>query len=86
MESDGRIRRGRAEQEIVPFAFTGVSVAHPRLFAGSPDGPFSMNVVWSRAIAAGRAYGLRLDGVWMHVGTPAALADAEQCLSDQRVG
>jgi MurNAc alpha-1-phosphate uridylyltransferase len=86
MESDGRIRRGRAEQEIVPFVFTGVSVAHPRLFAGSPDGPFSMNVVWSRAIAAGRAYGLRLDGVWMHVGTPAALADAEQCLSDQRVG
>mgnify|MGYP003694215761 CR=1 FL=1 len=41
----------------MPFAFTGVSVAHPRLFDGSPDGAFSLNLVWSRAIAAGRAYG-----------------------------
>ena len=81
LESDGRIRRRRVEQELVPFAFTGVSVAHPRLFDGSPDGAFSLNLVWSRAIAAGRAYGVRMDGVWMHVGTPDALAEAERCLS-----
>lgn len=81
LESDGRIRRKRVEQEIVPFAFAGVSMAHPRLFDGTPDGAFSLNAVWSRAIAAGRAYGVRMDGVWMHVGTPAALAEAEQCLS-----
>jgi N-acetyl-alpha-D-muramate 1-phosphate uridylyltransferase len=80
-ESGGRIRRRRVEQEIVPFVFTGVSIAHPRLFDGSPDGPFSLNVVWSKAIAAGRAYGVRMDGIWMHVGTPEALAHAEQCLS-----
>jgi N-acetyl-alpha-D-muramate 1-phosphate uridylyltransferase len=80
LESDGRIRR-RVEQELVPFAFTGVSVAHPRLFAASPDGAFSLNLVWSRAIAAGRAYGVRMDGVWMHVGSPDALAEAERCLS-----
>lgn len=86
LESDGRIRRKRVEQEIVPFAFTGVSIAHPRLFDGSPEGAFSLNGVWSRAIAAGRGYGVRMDGVWMHVGTPAALAEAEQCLSGaQRV-
>jgi MurNAc alpha-1-phosphate uridylyltransferase len=81
LESDGRIRRKRVEQEIVPFAFTGVSIAHPRLFAASPEGAFSLNKPWSRAIASGRAHGVRMDGVWMHVGTPAALADAEQCLS-----
>jgi MurNAc alpha-1-phosphate uridylyltransferase len=81
LESDGRIRRKRAEQEIVPFAFTGVSIAHPRLFDASPDGAFSLNLVWSRAIGAGRAYGVRMDGEWMHVGTPSALAEAEQCLS-----
>jgi MurNAc alpha-1-phosphate uridylyltransferase len=80
LESDGRIRRRRVEQEIVPFVFTGVSVAHPRLFDASPDGAFSLNLVWTRAIAAGRAYGMRMDGVWMHVGTPVALAEAEQCL------
>jgi MurNAc alpha-1-phosphate uridylyltransferase len=78
-EADGRIRR-RMEQEIVPFAFAGVSIAHPRLLDGSPDGAFSLNVVWSRAIARGRAYGLRMEGTWMHVGTPEALAQAEQRL------
>jgi MurNAc alpha-1-phosphate uridylyltransferase len=81
LESDGRIRRRKVEQELVPFAFTGVSVAHPRLFDGSPDGAFSLNLVWNRAIAAGRAYGMRMDGVWMHVGSPDALAEAERCLS-----
>lgn len=81
LESEGKIRRRRHEQEIVPFAFTGVSIAHPRLFEASPDGAFSLNVVWSRAIAAGRAYGVRMDGVWMHVGSPDALAEAERCLS-----
>lgn len=79
-EADGRIRR-RVEQEVVPFAFAGVSLAHPRLFDGSPDGAFSLNVVWSRAIAAGRAFGLRLEGTWMHVGTPDALAQAERLLA-----
>jgi MurNAc alpha-1-phosphate uridylyltransferase len=80
-EPDGRIRRRRVEQEIVPFAFTGVSIAHPRLFEKSPDGPFSLNVVWSQAIAAGRAFGVRMDGTWMHVGSPDALAQAEACLA-----
>ena len=80
-ESDGRIRRRRMEQELVPFAFTGVSLAHPRLFEGSPEGAFSLNLAWDRAIAAGRAYGIRMEGTWMHVGTPDALAQAEQQLA-----
>jgi N-acetyl-alpha-D-muramate 1-phosphate uridylyltransferase len=79
-EADGRIRR-RVEQEIVPFAFTGVSLAHPRLLADGPEGVFSLNAVWDRAIAAGRAFGLRMEGTWMHVGTPDALAQAEQRLA-----
>jgi MurNAc alpha-1-phosphate uridylyltransferase len=83
-EADGRVRR-REEQEIVPFAFTGVSLAHPRLFDGSPDGAFSLNLVWDRAIAAGRAFGLRMEGTWMHVGTPDALAQAEQRLAQAPV-
>lgn len=84
-EADGRIRRRRREQEIVPFAFTGVSIAHPRLFESSPAGAFSLNKVWDRAIAAGRAYGLRMEGTWMHVGSPEALAAAEQQLSRETV-
>lgn len=81
LEADGRLRR-RAEQEVVPFVFAGVSIAHPRLFEGSPEGAFSLNLLWTRSIAAGRAWGMRMEGVWMHVGTPEALALAEQCLSD----
>ena len=33
-------------------------------------GVFSTNLLWDRAIAKDRLYGMRLDGVWMHVGTP----------------
>lgn len=85
-ESDGRIGRRNSEQEIVPFAFTGVSIAHPRLFNGSPDGKFSMNLVWDQAIERGRAFGVRMEGIWMHVGTPDALAQAELALTDTRRG
>jgi MurNAc alpha-1-phosphate uridylyltransferase len=79
--ADGRIRRRKMEQELVPFAFTGVSLAHPRLFDGSPDGAFSLNAVWDTAIAAGRAFGMRMEGTWMHVGSADALAQAEQQLA-----
>ena len=85
-EADGHIRRRRVEQELVPFVFAGVSVAHPRLFDGSPEGAFSLNVVWDKAIAAGRAFGLRMEGIWMHVGSADALAQAERQLTRAAVG
>jgi MurNAc alpha-1-phosphate uridylyltransferase len=76
MAPDGRLRR-RGERQIVPFAFAGVSLCDARLFADSPDGKFSLNLLWDRALGKGRLYGMRLDGHWMHIGTPAALAEAE---------
>lgn len=81
MAPDGLLER-RGERSMAPFAFTGVSIAHPRLLDNTPDTPFSLNRVWDRAIAAGRLYGIRLDGTWMHVGTPEALKDAEAWLDD----
>jgi MurNAc alpha-1-phosphate uridylyltransferase len=77
MDADGVVRRPK-EREIVPFAFTGTSLAHPRLFEGMPSGPFSLNVPWDRAIAARRCFGLRQDGLWMHIGTPESLAEGER--------
>jgi MurNAc alpha-1-phosphate uridylyltransferase len=79
MSPDGRLRR-RAQHELAPFVFTGVSLVHPRLFAGAPDASFSLNLLWDRAIDAGRLYGLRLDGLWMHVGSPEALMQAERLI------
>ncbi|WP_246274425.1 nucleotidyltransferase family protein [Hyphomicrobium sulfonivorans] len=79
MDNDGRLHR-RAEGRMAPFVFAGVSIAHPRLFEGAPTGPFSLNKLWDRAIDNGRLYGIRLDGTWMHVGTPEALGDAERLI------
>jgi MurNAc alpha-1-phosphate uridylyltransferase len=76
MAPDGRLSR-RGERQVVPFAFAGVSLCDERLFADSPSGAFSLNLLWDRALAKGRLFGLRLDGRWMHVGTPEALAEAE---------
>ena len=54
--------------------------------ADAPEGPFSMNLLWNRAILAGRALGVRMDGLWMHVGSPQELAAAEQALADHAAG
>lgn len=79
MHDDGRLERRRTGSPA-PFVFTGVSIAHPRMLDGLEEDVFSLNRAWDRAIANGRLYGIRLDGYWMHVGTPEALAAAEKCL------
>jgi len=66
---------------ISPFAFPGVQLVHPRLFENPPARIFSTNVMWDRAIAKERLYGARLDGVWLHVGSPQARDDAEAFLA-----
>jgi MurNAc alpha-1-phosphate uridylyltransferase len=50
------------------------------LLRDSPDGPFSLLKLWTRAEAEGRLFGLVHDGDWFHVGTPQALAEAEALL------
>lgn len=77
MDANGHLTR-RVEGKIAPFVFTGVSIAHPRLFKDAPDGAFSINKLWSRAIEQKRIFGVRMDGIWMHVGDPAAVTAAER--------
>lgn len=79
-DSEGKIRR-RREGEVVPFVYTGVQIVHPRLFADTPEGAFSMNALWNRAMLTGRAYAIRMEGLWMHVGSPGELAEAERVMS-----
>lgn len=80
MAPDGRLQR-RPERFVAPFVFTGVQLIHPRVFADTPDGPFSLNVIYDRAAEADRLFGLRHYGAWMDVGTPAGLRDAEAGLA-----
>ena len=75
-EGDGRLTR-RPEGEVSPWLFTGIQILHPRLFKDAPGGAFSLNVLYDRAIEAGRLYGMIHDGEWFHVGTPDGLEEAE---------
>jgi MurNAc alpha-1-phosphate uridylyltransferase len=81
MDTTGRLTR-QSGARVAPFVFAGVSIAHPRLFDGAPQGRFSLNKVWDRAIKSGRLYGLRLEGIWMHVGTPDAIGHAENAIAE----
>jgi len=75
MDPDGRLRR-RGERQVVPFVYAGVIIVKPSLFEDTPE-VFSLNLLFDRAQARGRLYGLRLDGYWLHVGTPDAIGLAE---------
>jgi len=82
MDSLGGLKR-RAEMTLAPFVWTGVQIVHPRLFEDAPkSGRFSINPLWDKAIDKGRLFGIRLDGVWLHVGSPQALEEAEGFLRD----
>jgi MurNAc alpha-1-phosphate uridylyltransferase len=77
MDQEGRLKR-RPEWEVAPFLFSGIYICHPRLFDSAPDGAFSVNILWDRAIEQGRLYGIRHDGEWYHVSTPQQLREVER--------
>ncbi|MEM7694912.1 MAG: nucleotidyltransferase family protein [Pseudomonadota bacterium] len=76
----GRLAR-RAGRTIAPFVYCGCALFSPAAFEGAPTGPFSLNVIFDTLIKADRLYGLRLDGTFIHVGTPAAIREAERALA-----
>ena len=79
MDPMGRLAR-RAPGKPAPFVYTGVQIVSRRLFRDAPDGAFSMNILWNRAIAEGRVFGLVHEGLWFDVGTPPAIAKTEAIL------
>ena len=76
---DGRLR-SPAEHELVPFVYAGVAIFTPALFESAPEGNFPLSLQLERAGMAGRLHGLRLEGQWIHVGTPEAIAEAEAAI------
>ena len=79
-DPSGRLGR-RGGDETADFVYAGVAIVKPELVAGTPDGAFSANAFYDRAIASERLYGLPLVGQWLHVGEPHTIGEAEKCLA-----
>jgi len=78
---DAKLTR-RGISDYAPYVFAGCYIIHPRVLINYPEGAFSMNLLWDRALEAGRVWGLVHDGLWLHVGTPQAIGDAEQAIRE----
>ena len=79
MDPRGKIRR-RVQGRIAPFIYTGIQLVSHRLLRDAPEGKFSTNVLWNRAIEEGRLYGVSFTGLWFEVGTPDAIRPTEDAL------
>jgi len=77
MLPNGALRK-RRELQVVPFVYAGAAIMSPSLFADAPKGEFSLTRMFDHANEQERLFGLRLDGLWMHVGTPDAVQAAEE--------
>lgn len=75
--ADGKITGRRKPGRVAPFVYIGVQILNPAILVDAPAGPFSTMLFWERAIVAGRAYGVVHQGLWVDVGTPAAVKRAE---------
>jgi len=79
MAADGQLRK-RADQEVAPFVYAGAAILSPALFKSTPEGELSLTTLFDRAAQARRLHGLRMEGLWMHVGTPDAIALADAAI------
>ncbi|MBS4044988.1 MAG: nucleotidyltransferase family protein [Alphaproteobacteria bacterium] len=82
-EADGKLRR-RDTHATAPYVYTGVQILQPSMFRDAPAGAFSLNILYDRAIAAGRLHGVVHRGSWMDVGTHNGLKHAEAMLHGAR--
>lgn len=79
MDTRGKLSRRRPGQ-IAPFIYTGIQLVSHRLLRDAPEGRFSTNILWNRAIEEGRLFGVSFTGLWFEVGTPQAIAPTEDAL------
>lgn len=80
LDQQGLVSR-RKPDRVAPFIYSGIQLASHRLLRDAPDGPFSTNLLWQRAIEEGRLFGVSFTGVWFEVGDPQAIAPTEDYLS-----
>jgi MurNAc alpha-1-phosphate uridylyltransferase len=80
------IPRRRREREVVPYVYSGLQLIRPKLLADAPEGAFSMNRIWDRAMEKFRLRAVVHDGIWFHLSTPPDLQEAEQILAARITG
>ncbi|MDP3555416.1 nucleotidyltransferase family protein [Methylocystis sp.] len=81
LDAEGRIIRRDGQK---PYVYTGVGLMKPQLFAGVADDVFKLAPFFFEAARKGRLYGVVSSGLWLHVGTVAAIADAERAIAMRR--
>lgn len=81
MDKTGRLRR-RERSYVAPFVYTGIQMVSKHLLEDAPEGPFSTNLLWDRAIEQGRCFGAVHQGLWFDVGTPQSIKATELTLED----
>ena len=81
MDDNGRLTRHDGASAN-PVIYPGVAIVNPGIFAGMPAEPFSLNICFDRAIERGRLFGLHGPGLWLTIGTPGAIGEAEQAMKD----
>ena len=77
MAPGGRLTR-RAEREVSAFVYAGVGIIKASLFKEAQEDVFRLAPYFFRAAQAGRLFGVRLNGQWLHVGSPGAIEEAER--------
>jgi MurNAc alpha-1-phosphate uridylyltransferase len=81
MDRFGRLKR-RNRSKVAPYVYTGIQMVSKRLLREAPEGAFSTNILWTRAIDEGRCFGAVHQGLWFDVGTPASVRATEAALVD----
>jgi MurNAc alpha-1-phosphate uridylyltransferase len=79
MSREGRLA-SREPRHVAPFVYTGVGILKPDLFADAAGDVIRLAPYFHAAAAEGRLYGVRLDGLWLHVGRPESIAEAETAI------
>jgi MurNAc alpha-1-phosphate uridylyltransferase len=81
LDAVGRIVRPDGPK---PYVYAGVGLIKPQLFAGVADDVFRLAPFFFEAARKGRLYGVVSRGLWLHVGTVAAIAEAERAIAARR--
>jgi N-acetyl-alpha-D-muramate 1-phosphate uridylyltransferase len=78
LSPEGRIIRREGPK---PYVYSGVGLIKPQLFAHETQDVFKLAPFLFEAAQKGRLFGVVSQGLWLHVGTVAAIDDAEKAIA-----